>query len=87
MNWREFLGSGAIAGAMIAGVPYVARAAALTLRFAHFAEEDHPANIAARQFGARVEKRTGGAIRIMIFPSNQLGGPPEQAQQIKLGHD
>jgi TRAP-type transport system periplasmic protein len=85
MNRREFLGSGATAGALIAGVPYVARAAALTLRFAHFAEEDHPANIAAKQFASRVEKRTGGAIRTMIFPNNQLGGPPEQAQQIKLG--
>ena len=67
-------------------MPYVARGAApLTLRFAHFAQEDHPANIAAKQFASRVAERTNGAIRIMIFPNNQLGGPPEQAQQIKLG--
>jgi tripartite ATP-independent transporter DctP family solute receptor len=32
-----------------------------------------------------VEARTDGAIKINIFPNNQLGGPPEQAQQIKLG--
>ena len=60
-------------------------AATLTLRFAHFAQEDHPAHIAAKQFASHVETRTDGAIKIMIFPNNQLGGPPEQAQQIKLG--
>jgi tripartite ATP-independent transporter DctP family solute receptor len=55
------------------------------MRFAHFADEAHPANIAAKQFASQVEKRTDGAIKITIFPNNQLGGPPEQAQQIKLG--
>jgi tripartite ATP-independent transporter DctP family solute receptor len=84
MNRRELIGSAAGAAAMLAK-PYVARAATLTLRFAHFAQEDHPANIAAKQFATRVAERTNGAIRVMIFPNNQLGGPPEQAQQIKLG--
>ena len=60
-------------------------AAPLTLRFAHFAAEDHPANIAAKQFADHVESRTNGEIKINIFPNNVLGGPPEQAQQIKLG--
>jgi len=87
MERRTFLkGSAGMAGLAL-GAPYVARAAAapLTLRFAHFGAEDHPSNIAAKQFASRVEARTGGAIKINIFPSNQLGGPPEQAQQIKLG--
>ena len=34
---------------------------------------------------AASKTRTGGAIKINIFPNNVLGGPPEQAQQIKLG--
>jgi tripartite ATP-independent transporter DctP family solute receptor len=85
MDRRSFLTSGARVAAMTLATPYIARAATLTLRFAHFAQEDHPANIAARQFADRVRKRTDGAVRIMIFPNNQLGGPPEQAQQIKLG--
>jgi tripartite ATP-independent transporter DctP family solute receptor len=85
MDRRSFIKAGAGASAILAA-PYVARAAApLTLRFAHFAQEDHPANIAAKQFAGRVETRTNGAIKIAIFPNNQLGGPPEQAQQIKLG--
>jgi tripartite ATP-independent transporter DctP family solute receptor len=85
MNRRELLGTVAVAAATLAA-PYIVRGAApLTLRFAHFAEEDHPANIAAKQFASRVDERTNGAIRVMIFPNNELGGPPEQAQQIKLG--
>ena len=86
MNRRRFLRAGAgVAGAVLAA-PYVARGQApMTLRWAHFAPEDHPANIAAKQFASRVEMRTSGAIKVNIFPNNVLGGPPEQAQQIKLG--
>jgi tripartite ATP-independent transporter DctP family solute receptor len=83
---RKFLAAGAAGAALSVSAPYVSlNAAPLTLRFAHFAAEDHPANIAARQFAAKVESRTDGAIKINIFPNNALGGPPEQAQQIKLG--
>jgi TRAP-type transport system periplasmic protein len=86
MKRRELLQAGAAGAAMFVAAPYVSlRAAPVTMRFAHFAAEDHPANIAARQFASRVEERTGGAVKINIFPNNVLGGPPEQAQQIKLG--
>src|SRR6266478_3895329 len=87
MDRRTFLKT---TGAGLAGLglaaPYLAFGAApLTLRWAHFAQEDHPANVAAKQFASRIEAATGGAVKINIFPNNVLGGPPEQAQQIKLG--
>jgi tripartite ATP-independent transporter DctP family solute receptor len=86
MHRRTFLKSGAgIIAASTLAAPHIAKAATITMRFAHFAADDHPANISARQFATNVEKRTGGAVKINIFPNNQLGGPPEQAQQIKLG--
>src|SRR5215813_5836523 len=86
MDRRKFLKAGAAGAAFTVVAPYVSlHAAPLTMRFAHFAAEDHPANIAAKQFASRVEERTGGAVKINIFPNNVLGGPPEQAQQIKLG--
>jgi tripartite ATP-independent transporter DctP family solute receptor len=85
MDRRHFLKTGAVAGATLAA-PYVARGqSALTLRWAHFAPEDHPANVAAKEFASKVQMRTAGAVKINIFPNNVLGGPPEQAQQIKLG--
>lgn len=85
MDRRSFLKTSAGVASLTLAAPYIARAAVTTLRFAHFADENHPANIAAKQFAANVEKRTNGALKIAIFPNNQLGGPPEQAQQIKLG--
>jgi tripartite ATP-independent transporter DctP family solute receptor len=86
MHRRGFLKTGVGAAAAALAAPHVARGQApLTLRWAHFAPDDHPANIAAKQFASRVEARTQGAIKITIFPNNVLGGPPEQAQQIKLG--
>jgi tripartite ATP-independent transporter DctP family solute receptor len=86
MDRRKFLKASAAGAAFSVAAPYVSlHAAPLTMRFAHFAAEDHPANIAAKQFASRVEERTGGAVKINIFPNNVLGGPPEQAQQIKLG--
>ena len=86
MERRMVLKAGAGAAALTLSAPFVAlNAAPLTLRWAHFAQEDHPANTAAKQFASSVEARTGGEIKINIFPNNVLGGPPEQAQQIKLG--
>jgi TRAP-type transport system periplasmic protein len=85
MDRRKFLKTSAGLAGLTLAAPHIAAAATLTLRFAHFAQEDHPAHIAAKQFAAHVETRTNGAVKIKIFPNNQLGGPPEQAQQIKLG--
>jgi TRAP-type C4-dicarboxylate transport system substrate-binding protein len=86
MDRRRFLKASAAGAAFSVAAPYVSlHAAPLIMRFAHFAAEDHPANIAAKQFASRVEERTSGAVKINIFPNNVLGGPPEQAQQIKLG--
>ncbi len=57
----------------------------VTLRFAHFAAEDHPGHLAALQFKEAVERRTGGQITVEIFPNNQLGSPPEILEQNVLG--
>src|SRR5215813_9740565 len=86
MDRRKFLKAGAAGAAFTVVAPYVSlHAAPLTMRFAHFGAEDHPSNLAAKQFVERVASRTNGEIKINIFPNNVLGGPPEQAQQIKLG--
>ena len=85
MDRRKLLKAGAGLAGLVLAAPLVARAEALTLRFAHFAPEDHPANVAAKQFARRVEKRTDGAIKIEIAANNQLGSPDEQAKQISVG--
>jgi tripartite ATP-independent transporter DctP family solute receptor len=59
--------------------------ARIVLKLAHYAETNHPAQAAALQFAKRVEERTKGEIKVEIYPANQLGSPPEQLQQVKLG--
>src|SRR5258706_2791670 len=86
MERRAFLKASAGGAALTVSAPYVSlNAAPLTLSWAHLAQAAHPANTAAKQSASRVDARTGGEIKINIFPNNVLGGPPEQAQQIKLG--
>lgn len=90
MKRRTFLGGGTglatSFAALALAAPRVARGAMpVTLRFAHYVPVDHPANIAAEQFAKQVEARTDGAIRIAIFPNNQLGDPPQEAAQIRAG--
>lgn len=65
------------------GTPYAS--AQVELKLGHFGAEDHPAQTAAKQFATNVEKRTGGKVRIKIFPNNQLGNPPEVLEQAVLG--
>ena len=87
MQRRTFItGLAGIAGAV--ALPHVRRAGAqspLVMRFAHFGADDHPSNIAAKQFAENVKKRTSGAVTINIFPNNALGSPPEMTEQTKLG--
>ena len=85
MDRRSLLTGGAgFVGATFA-MPHIARAAPISMRFAHFAAEDHPAHLAAKRFVAQVTKRTNGAVKITIYPNNALGDPAQQAQQIRAG--
>jgi tripartite ATP-independent transporter DctP family solute receptor len=59
--------------------------AARELRLGHFGSENHPSHTAAKQFAANVEKRTNGEIKIVIYPNNALGSPPEVLEQVILG--
>ena len=74
-----------ITGAVCAAFASQAFAQDVTLRLAHFAAETHPGHIASKQFAERVAERTGGAVVVEIFPANELGSPPEQLEQTKLG--
>ena len=57
----------------------------ITLSFGHPAQTSHPAHASAVQFAKRVEERTGGEIKIEIFPAAQLGSESEMLQRVRLG--
>jgi TRAP-type transport system periplasmic protein len=57
----------------------------IELKFGHYLVETHPAHIAAQAFADAVAARTGGAIKIAIFPNSKLGSTQEQLEQTTLG--
>jgi tripartite ATP-independent transporter DctP family solute receptor len=59
--------------------------AAVELKLSHFGSDNHPSNVAAKQFAQNVEKRTNGAIKITLYPNNALGSPPEVLEQVIMG--
>ncbi len=74
------------AGAAGACVPFLTPArAAVELRLTHPADLSHPVHIEAEKMVARIAERTGGAVKITLFPNNALGSPVETAQQTRLG--
>lgn len=79
-----FLGIAVLVLAVSAGYA-IAGSKIITMRFGHIAPENHPGNQSAKMFAENVEKRTNGAIKILVFPNNQLGSPPEILEQQILG--
>jgi tripartite ATP-independent transporter DctP family solute receptor len=59
--------------------------APIEMKLGHFAADSHPGNIASKMFAEAVEKRTNGQVKIVIYPNNALGSPPEVLEQNILG--
>lgn len=55
------------------------------LRLCHNSNIDSATDIASRKFAEIVNKKTGGKIKIIIYPRNQLGGNRELLEQVKIG--
>ncbi len=63
----------------------VTHAASMEMKLGHFAADSHPGNLASKMFAEAVEKRTNGSIKVVIYPNNALGSPPEVLEQNILG--
>lgn len=70
-------------------VPFVyvseSKPAVIQMKLGHFAADSHPGNLATKMFAEGVEKRTNGNIKVIIYPNNALGSPPEVLEQNILG--
>ncbi|GAW91947.1 TRAP transporter substrate-binding protein [Calderihabitans maritimus] len=59
----------------------------VTLKIANYYAADHPVNQALRdKFKAVVEEKTGGKIKVEIYPNNQLGNEQEFIEGVQLGN-
>ena len=72
---------------MAAALPVPVAAQTVTLKLSHFVPPVAPPHATfLAPWAAKVEKESGGKLKVQIFPSMQLGGtPPQLIDQIKDG--
>jgi len=79
---RAVLVGGAVAAAC--GVA-TARQAPLLLRFSHVVAPDTPKGQMALRLQALLHERSGGRIRVEIYPDSQLWGDDDEMEALRLG--
>ncbi|MGB5983043.1 MAG: TRAP transporter substrate-binding protein [Nonlabens sp.] len=55
------------------------------LRLAHSLDTQHPVHNAMLVLGESLEKRSGGKLKVEIFPNGQLGGERESIELLQIG--
>jgi len=72
--------------ATLVGLPGLAGAQTMTLKLGHVLPGgDHPYQQGAMKFSELVQTRTGGRIKVDVFPSGQLGGERDMVEGLKIG--
>lgn len=66
-------------------LPSASASAALVIRFAHVVTEDTPKGLAVNRFKELVEQRSGGRIRVDVFPDAQLYGDRDEMEALQAG--
>ncbi|MGE0312238.1 MAG: C4-dicarboxylate TRAP transporter substrate-binding protein [Lautropia sp.] len=72
-------------GAAVSVLPVLASAQTTTIRFAHSLSTTEPAHLAAEYFAKNVASRTGGKVKITVFPAEQLGPGKDVNEMIRQG--
>ena len=74
IHLKSLLASALVGGAILLSGPANAQVSERTLRWAQQNSLEHPQGLGARRFAALVEQKSGGKIKVRIFPGGQLGG-------------
>lgn len=77
--------AGAAAASTLFPAPRIARAAQTTLRYGHMNSPTSVVGMQAQWFAEEVAKSTGGALKIEVYPSSQLGSIKELAEGVSTG--
>ncbi len=75
----------ALAASVAGGSALAAPGQQITLRFSHVVAEETPKGLAALRLKTLVEQRSGGRIRVLIYPDGQLYGDQDEIQALQLG--
>ena len=76
---------GAASTLPLIGMPHIARAAEIELKYGNNLPLSHPLNVRAAEAAEQVKARTNGRVEIKIFPNNQLGGDTDMLSQVRSG--
>lgn len=82
---RIFTGGAASAATLASLRGARAQAPAFKLKFGADVPDSHPVTIRMREASARILAETGGAVRIDVFPNNQLGSDTDMLSQVRSG--
>lgn len=82
--WRSYFVAAAVALALSGGVP-AGTMAQVTVKVGHDQPETSTHHQAAVKWKELVESRTGGKIKVQIFPASQLGSGTQQVEQVQAG--
>lgn len=80
----KFLVATALAALSMSWVP--ATQAQTVLKAGHISPKTSPEGVAVDRFAALVREKTGGAVSIEVFPSEQLGNAPAMIESTILGN-
>jgi len=70
---------------VLAGVALAAAPAQMLVRFSHVVAPDTPKGQMVERFQALVEQRSGGRIRVEVYPDSQLYGDHDEIEALQLG--
>jgi tripartite ATP-independent transporter DctP family solute receptor len=85
MTLKVILASLALTGATLLSASAQAQISDRTLRWAQQNSIDHPQGQGAKKFADIVEQKSGGKIKVRIFPSGQLGGDLQNVSALQGG--
>ena len=74
-----------LAGAGLAAPSVLRAQAPINIRFAHSLSTTEPAHLAAEYFAKNVGEKSGGRVRIQVFPGEQLGSGRDVNEMIRSG--
>lgn len=70
---QSFAACAALVGSLLIAGPAPAQDKTFELKLAHWVPPSHPLQKALEEWGASVEKASGGTIKFKVYPSQQLG--------------
>jgi tripartite ATP-independent transporter DctP family solute receptor len=82
---KKLIISSLLAASALVLTPPAAAEEPIKLKLGHVAPTDEPYHQAAEKFAELVNKNTGGAVQIQIFPNSLLGGQRELLEGLQLG--